>query len=189
MGVDSENTVDEVLHLFRRRGDSQYGAEAVTQLEHGLQAATLAADSGADSALITAALVHDIGHLLHDLPDDAPDKGIDDRHEVSGGNWLARRFKETVTEPVRLHVPAKRYLCAVDSSYHDGLSAPSVLSLQLQGGPMSADEVAEFESHPHFERAVQLRRWDDQAKVPELPTPPLEFFGPHIAAALLVTSD
>lgn len=180
----TEAIVGEILQLFQAQGDSQYGREAVTQREHALQSAALALDSGADSALITAALVHDIGHLLHDLPEDAPKQGVDDRHETSGSRWLSSRFGESVTEPVRLHVAAKRYLCAVDPTWQDTLSPPSQLSLQLQGGPMSATEVAEFEAHPHFERAVQLRRWDDAAKVPELPTPPLEAFAVHIAAAV-----
>ena len=152
------DTVDDILQLFRDRGDSQYGEEAVSQLDHALQTATLALGSGADNALIAAALMHDIGHLLHDLPDDAPDQGIDDRHEVAGGTWLAKRFGEEVTEPVRLHVPAKRYLCAVDPAYQAQLSPPSVLSLKLQGGPMTTDGVAEFEQNPQFERAVRLRR-------------------------------
>ena len=177
-------TVADILQLFRDRGDSQYGAEAVSQLEHALQTATLAADDGANSTLIAAALMHDIGHMLHDLPDDAPDHGIDDRHEVSGGAWLAQRFTDDVTGPVRLHVPAKRYLCATDPAYQAELSPASVLSLKLQGGPMSDDEILKFEQDPQYERAVRLRRWDDAAKIPDHPTPPLEFFETHVAAAL-----
>lgn len=176
--------VDEILQLLCERGNSQYGDEAVSQVEHALQTATLAQENDADSALVTAALLHDVGHLLHDLPNDAPDRGIDDRHEVSGGHWLASRFGPEVTEPVRLHVPAKRYLCAVIPAYADELSPPSVLSLKLQGGPMSANEVSDFESNPQFERAVQLRRWDDEAKIPDHPTPMVEDFRPHIEAAL-----
>jgi phosphonate degradation associated HDIG domain protein len=184
MTTDSKTIAEDVLQLFRDRGDSQYGEESVSQLDHALQTAALAVDNGADSSLISAALLHDIGHLLHDLPDDAPDQGIDDRHEISGSNWLADRFGEAVTEPVRLHVASKRYLCTVDPAYQDELSPPSVLSLKLQGGPMSADEVAEFESSPQFEQAVRLRRWDDEAKIPDHPTPSLEFFGTHLVAAL-----
>ncbi len=184
MTTNTETIVDDVLQLFRNRGDSQYGEESVSQLDHALQTAALAVAGGADSSLISAALLHDIGHLLHDLPDDAPDQGIDDRHEISGGNWLSTRFGEGVTEPVRLHVASKRYLCTVDPAYQNELSPPSVLSLKLQGGPMSADEVAKFESHPQFEQAVQLRRWDDEAKIPDHLTPSLEFFGTHLAAAL-----
>ena len=183
MSADVSDTVEEILRLFQRRGDSRYGNEAVSQREHGLQAASLAVRDGADCALVTAALLHDIGHLLHDLPDVAPDEGIDDRHEVIGGRWLAERFGPSVTEPVQLHVAAKRYLCAVDSAYATTLSTPSLRSLQLQGGPMSPGEVVAFETGPYFEAAVQLRRWDDQAKVPERLTRPLESFAEQIAAA------
>jgi len=184
MTKDSESIVEEVLQLFRHRGDSQYGEETISQLEHALQTAALAVESGADSSLISAGLLHDVGHLLHDLPDDAPDQGIDDRHEVSGANWLAERFGDAVVEPVRLHVASKRYLCTVDPDYQKELSPPSVLSLKLQGGLMSEEEVAELEAHPLLERAVQLRRWDDEAKIPDHPTPSLEFFGTHLIAAL-----
>lgn len=175
---------EQILELFRVRGDSQYGHEAVTQAEHGLQAAALAMAEDADDALVVAALLHDVGHLLHDLPDDAPDQGIDDRHEVTGGRWLEERFPAEVVEPVRLHVPAKRYLCTTDASYRDCLSEPSIQSLELQGGLMSPEELTEFEANPHHERAVRLRRWDDLAKDPEAVNPPLESFAPRIAAVL-----
>src|SRR4249919_1585207 len=129
------DTTAEVFQLFRQRGSSQYGGEAVTQLEHALQAATFAEREGAEPALITAALIHDVGHLLHDLPNDAPDKGIDDRHETLAAAWLAQRFQPSVVAPVAMHVSAKRYLCAVDQGYFGQLSQPSVQSLAIQGGP------------------------------------------------------
>jgi len=169
-------TVDEVLRLFEARGDSEYGGEQVTQLEHALQAAALAEAEQASPALIAAALLHDVGHLLHDLPDDAPDSGVDDHHETSGQNYLRALFPETVTEPVRLHVPAKRYLCAVDMGYAKGLSQPSVVSLRLQGGPMTTEEVEQFQANPFADDAVRLRRWDDAAKVPGFATPPLSHY-------------
>lgn len=177
------STVNDVLTLLEARGDSQYGGECVTQIEHALQAATLAQDEGASSELIVAALLHDIGHLLHDLPDDAPDEGVDDRHETSGYRWLQALFPESVTEPVRLHVAAKRYLCAVDAGYVETLSDPSRVSLSLQGGPMTADEIEQFEAHSHAEAAVRLRRWDDTAKVAGLQTPPLAHFAHHLQRA------
>ncbi|MBI3863262.1 MAG: HD domain-containing protein [Planctomycetia bacterium] len=170
----------EVLTLFRERGGSQYGGEAVSQLEHALQAAYFAEQSGAGSPLIAAALLHDVGHLLHSLPDDAPDQGVDDRHEALAARWLKARFGPEVIEPVRLHVAAKRYLCATDADYTTELSPPSALSLKLQGGPMSDDEAREFAARPFCKAAVALRRWDDAAKVPEMKTPPLE----HFAACL-----
>jgi [1-hydroxy-2-(trimethylamino)ethyl]phosphonate dioxygenase len=176
-------TVDDLLNLFERAGHSQYGAEAVTQLEHALQTAALARADRADAELIAAALLHDVGHLLHDLPDDAPDRGIDDHHESSAANRLGRLFPPGVTEPIRLHVAAKRYLCAVDGQYVEKLSGPSIVSLQLQGGPMTADEVAEFERQPSFRDAVRLRRWDDEAKVPGRPTPTIAEFAAELRAA------
>jgi phosphonate degradation associated HDIG domain protein len=168
--------VIEIERLFGERGASLYGGEQVTQLEHALQAATLAETSGADAATITAALLHDIGHLLHDLPDDAPDEGVDDVHEQLAERWLSCHFGPAVTEPVRLHVDAKRYLCAAEPGYQESLSPPSVQSLMLQGGPLSSEDARLFEQNPLFESVVQVRRWDDLAKVPGLETPDLDHF-------------
>jgi len=166
--------------LFAARGDSEYGGEAVTQIEHALQCALLAEQSDAKPALIVASLLHDVGHLLHDFPDDAPDQGIDDHHENSGCRFLKKYFDDAVSEPVRLHVAAKRYLCSVDDSYLRSLSGPSVVSFHLQGGVMDDAERAEFESSSHWKDAVQLRRWDDLAKVIDLETPRIEHFLAYI---------
>lgn len=167
----------ELLHdLFLRRGDSEYGGEAVTQLEHALQSATLAEQAAAAPSLIVAALLHDIGHLLHDLAEDAPDRGVDDHHEDRGSRFLERHFSTEVTAPVRLHVAAKRYLCTVDPSYLARLSQPSLVSLQLQGGLMNQQELEAFRGHPQWQDALSLRRWDDIAKVPGLKTPDVEHF-------------
>lgn len=174
---------EQVLRLFAKNGDSQYGGEAVTQLEHALQAALLAEKSGASSSLITAALLHDVGHLMHGLDDDAPEQGIDDKHEALAARWLTARFGPSVVEPVRLHVAAKRYLCTIETEYMASLSPPSLLSLKLQGGPMSDAEIAEFRGNLHYEAALRLRRWDDNAKTPSLPTPPIEHFAPHVERA------
>lgn len=176
-------TVEKILNLFRERGDSEYGGEPVTQLEHALQCATLAESEGAEASLIAAALLHDVGHLLHQLPDDAPDQGIDDAHEELGYRFLARTFGDDVAEPVRLHVPAKRYLCATDAEYLSKLSEPSVVSLQLQGGAMDDAEVAKFEAGPFAKDAIRLRRWDDEAKVVDLKTPTLDHFAQYLAVA------
>jgi [1-hydroxy-2-(trimethylamino)ethyl]phosphonate dioxygenase len=178
-----QQATDEVLALFHRRGGSQYGGEAVTQLEHALQAATFAEREGAEPPLIAAALIHDVGHLLHDLPADAPDQGVDDRHETSAAVWLAQRFGPPVVAPVAMHVAAKRYLCAVDPAYLGQLSQPSVQSLALQGGPMTPDEVMQFETRPYFQDAVRLRRWDDAAKVVDMATPELDHFASYLDVA------
>lgn len=173
----------EVLRLFRERGNSQYGGEAVTQLEHALQAATFADRDGASAALIAAALLHDVGHLLHELPECAPTEGIDDRHETLAAKWLARRFGPAVAAPVAMHVAAKRYLCATDPEYFGLLSGPSIHSLNLQGGPMNPDEIEQFKALPHFNDSVRLRRWDDTAKIVGFVTPELEHFAKYIDLA------
>ena len=183
------NTLDPIAHVlecFRLRGHSGYGKEVVSQLEHALQTACAAEQSNASPQLVAACLLHDVGHLLHDLPEDAPEKDIDDEHEQLGAAWLAEYFGPEVVEPIRLHVAAKRYLCAVDSDYFSKLSPPSIQSLELQGGPMSKTQAAHFELHPHFAAAIQLRRFDDQAKIPNLPTPPLEHFAEHLTQSLLI---
>lgn len=157
--------VDEIIELFARRGDDVYLGEPVSQLEHALQTAFQAEQGGASDTLIAAALLHDIGHLLHKLPEDIADRGVDGRHEQVGAMWLARYFPRAVTEPIRLHVSAKRYLCAMDDEYQRRLSAASIRSLALQGGPMNDEEVLEFEASPYAREGARLRRWDDLAKV------------------------
>lgn len=175
--------IDKIIELFRERGHSEYGGEAVTQLQHALQCAALAEAEDADSCLIVAALLHDVGHLVHTLPNDAPEQGVDDLHEALGQRYLRRMFDERVTEPVAMHVAAKRYLCAIDFEYQRQLSQPSLTSLHLQGGPMSQAEICEFEANPFHADAVRLRRWDDLAKVPDLETPTIEHFRSHLQAA------
>lgn len=177
-------TTDEILNLFRERGDTAYYGEPVSQTEHALQAADLAVREGAAPALVVAALLHDVGHLIHGLGENVANQGVDARHEEAGERWLAARFGPEVTEPVRLHVAAKRYLCMVDPEYVAGLSPASTLSLQLQGGPMSAAEVADFEGNPHFADAVRLRHWDDTAKVPGLAVPDLPAYRERITSLL-----
>jgi len=166
----------EILNLFETNGSSMYGGEAVTQLEHALQCAELARQNNASDELITASLLHDIGHLLHDLPDDASDNGIDDMHELLGNKFLQNYFKPAAVEPVRLHVQAKRYLCAVDPDYYETLSEPSKISLQFQGGIMNKEEVVLFEQNEFYKQAVDLRRWDDLAKDANLTSPSIETF-------------
>ncbi|MCU0876828.1 MAG: HD domain-containing protein [Pirellulaceae bacterium] len=184
MSGDRGEIIEQVLRLFRQRGGSEYGGEAVTQQEHALQSAHFARQAGASQALVAAALLHDIGHLLHDLPDDAPAQGVDDRHEALGAAWLSRWFIPEVAEPVRLHVAAKRYLCAAEPAYFQQLSQPSRLSLELQGGPMSTGELEQFRASPHFSAAVLLRRWDEAAKVPGMLVAGIDEYSPDLQAVL-----
>jgi phosphonate degradation associated HDIG domain protein len=171
-----KDPVLKIIQLFKEQGDSEYGGEPVTQGEHALQSAHLAMAEGASSSLVVASLLHDVGHLLHALPDDAPDQGIDDLHEELGYRFLQKYFVPAVSEPVHLHVAAKRYLCAMEEDYFAMLSEPSVISLELQGGPMSPIECKAFESNPFYKDAVRLRRFDDLAKIPNLPVEPVEFY-------------
>jgi phosphonate degradation associated HDIG domain protein len=178
-----EDPIDFVLRLFKERGDAAYLGEPVSQTEHALQTAWAAEQAGAGGALVAAALLHDVGHLLHDLPEDCALAGIDDAHEERGARWLAEHFGPEVAEPVRLHVAAKRFLCATDPTYAARLSEASRRSLRLQGGPFTPDEAAHFRARRHAEAAVVLRRLDEQAKVPGLRTPDLEHFRPYLEAA------
>jgi gamma-butyrobetaine dioxygenase len=165
---EAEAVWRDIEALFATHGHETYG-EGVTMAEHSLQTAALARAEGADTALVVAALLHDIGHFL-ELRDDA--FGYH-KHDQSGGAWLAARFPAMVAEPVRQHVAAKRYLCAVEPRYHDILSVASQHSLSKQGGPMSAAEAAEYGRQDFVDRAVKLRRWDDAGKVEGLEVAPL----------------
>lgn len=176
----AQDVLEEIRDMLERRADGAYGLHDVTQREHALQAAWLAERDGQPDALVAAALLHDIGHLVHDLGENPAAAGVDDRHEALGHAWLARHFGPEVTEPVRLHVAAKRYLCASEPGYAARLSPDSVLSLGLQGGPMDAAEAAAFEALPHHAAAVRLRRYDDEAKVAGLATPPVAHFLPAL---------
>jgi phosphonate degradation associated HDIG domain protein len=176
--------IDHLFALFRERGQGAYFGEAVTETEHALQCAHLAEQSGAANELVAAALLHDVGHLLHGLSEDVAEGGVDGRHEDIGSRWLVQHFRPAVVAPIRLHVAAKRYLCTVEPAYGASLSAASRLSLRLQGGPLSPEEVARFEQEPEFRSAVALRRWDDQAKVPGLAVPDLDHYRACLAAGL-----
>lgn len=173
--------VAEIQGLLEGKAEGRYGLSFINQQQHALQAAWLAEQGGHGDAMIAAALLHDVGHLVHHLGENPADEGIDDMHEELGNAWLVKYFGPEVTEPVRLHVAAKRYLCAAEPDYFAKLSPDSVKSLALQGGPMSAAEVAQFEANPMFREALQLRRWDEQAKVKGLETPPVAHFMPAVA--------
>ena len=156
MNLLATAVVDEIEVLFKSRGSESYG-ERVTMFEHLLLTALTAEQAGADEALIAACLLHDIGHLLVE-PDDEWGKHT---HDSIGADWLAERFALAVSEPTRHHVAAKRYLCAVDTGYHEQLSPASQYTLTKQGGPMSPEEIVAFEKLDYHGEAIQLRRWED----------------------------
>jgi [1-hydroxy-2-(trimethylamino)ethyl]phosphonate dioxygenase len=164
---------EEILAIFQKQGAVAYFGESVSMTEHALQAAHFARSAAAPPALIVAALLHDIGHLVDEVPSDIADWTVDAHHEQVGSRWLAQRFGSEVSEPVRLHVPAKRYLLATDAGYFAKLSPASVVTLKLQGGPMAEHEVARFETERFYKEAVRVRQWDDRGKVAGLTTPQL----------------
>jgi [1-hydroxy-2-(trimethylamino)ethyl]phosphonate dioxygenase len=176
--------VDQIFRVFREQGSGQYLGEPVSMTEHMLQAAYAAERDGMPPRLVAAALLHDYGHLIHDLPEEAAEQGIDTRHEEVAHAFLSEHFGPEVAGPIRMHVAAKRYLCAVEPSYVEQLSPASIQSLELQGGPYSPEEVAEFESSPYADDAVRLRRYDDVGKVAGLETPDLEHYRRVLEAAL-----
>lgn len=175
--------VDDVLAVLRRWGSVFYD-DRVTQLDHALQCATLARESGARDELVVAALLHDIGHLLELERNEGRigDLGVDRDHESIAARALAPLFPPEVVAPVALHVAAKRYLCAVEPEYHATLSEGSVRSLVTQGGPMTPDEIERFERHPAHAAAADLRRWDDAGKVEHLQVAGLDSFAATVRA-------
>ena len=175
--------IPKIADIFARRGAEAYLGEAVTMAEHMLQTATLALASGAPDALVAAALLHDIGHFTSEFGTYSPGDTVDRHHEAAGAGVLAGHFPPCVVEAVRLHVAAKRYLCAVEQAYHDSLSAASKHSLTLQGGPMSPLELTDFRRLPFWDEAVQIRRWDDGGKVAGLRTMTFDEFRPILARA------
>ena len=180
------NIVDQIIELFNDHGGSLYFGELVTEKEHALQAAYLAEQAGASQTLVVAALLHDIGHLLHGLDEDVADHGVDGKHEDVGAAWLKGHFPDEVVDCVRLHVDSKRYLTAVEPGYLEGLSEASKLSLQLQGGPFTQEEVKDYEARePFFNQAIQVRRWDDEAKIVGLDVPPVEYYRSALESLLI----
>jgi len=178
------SVLDQVQALFADQGGAEYFGESVTQAQHMLQAGALAEAAGAPGPLVAAALLHDLGHFHGETTGHDLMRGTDNRHSHTGADWLAQWFGPAVTEPVRLHVDAKRYLCAVEPGYLALLSPASVHTLAVQGGPMTPAEAERFAAHPSAADAVRLRRWDEAAKDPQAPTPGFGHFRPLLAALL-----
>jgi phosphonate degradation associated HDIG domain protein len=177
--------IEAITALFAGPGARDYLGEAVTIGVHMRQAGALAEAAGAAAPLVAAALLHDVGHLRNETGrrggsggSSPPGVSTDSRHGTGGARWLSQWFGEPVTEPVRLHVAAKRYLCATEPGYFALLSAESVRTLALQGGPMTAAQRCAFEARPYARDAVAVRRWDDQAKDPAVAPPPFAHFVP-----------
>jgi len=178
MRLSADTVVPFIAEIFARRGAEEYLGEPVTIAEHSLQCAELAQSEGASDVLVAAALLHDVGHFTHEFETNAAEHGVDTVHEEAGARIIDRFFPKLVTDCVRYHVAAKRYLCATDPDYFAKLSDASVHSLKLQGGPMSAAEVEAFAKHPHLDPILNVRLWDDVGKDPNHTAPPFSHFAP-----------
>lgn len=180
----NEYNAQHILILLKTKGSNiQYGNEEVTQLEHALQCANLAEQNNHAKEFITAALLHDIGHLLYDGKDPIHE-GKDGYHENLGADYLSQYFDEKVTIPIRAHVNSKRYLAFAEESYLNLLSEASKISLVAQGGPFTKEEAKNFINKPFMKEAVQLRRFDDQAKEHNKITPSIEHFQHYVESSL-----
>ena len=175
--MNETTIVETVFAVFEANGSESYGESGINQRQHALQAAVQAERAGASDAMITAALLHDIGHLIDEDAVAAQQRGEDRQHEHKGADFLSAWFGPEVTEPIRLHVPAKRYLVFRKDHYADQLSEASIQSLELQGGAFKTlAEAAEFESERFFQDAIRLRVWDEGAKDASAETPDLDHY-------------
>lgn len=174
--------IETIEALFLQHGDRPHDSSPdaqVTALSHALQCAQLAEWADADESLVAAALLHDLGHFIDRRSFTKGEGAMDGRghpHELRALALLSEGFGPEVTEPIRLHVEAKRYLVTTDPAYAASLSPVAAQTLAAQGGPMTAAEVRQFERERYAPEAVQLRRWDDLAKVAGKRTPPLAYY-------------
>jgi phosphonate degradation associated HDIG domain protein len=180
----TESAINELFLLLTSATELYFG-EQVTQLEHALQCASAAQQANAGNTLVAAALLHDVGHLLGSQSAETEleldEYGIPS-HENVGAAYLRRiGVSETIAKLVAGHVPAKRYLTATDPAYYSSLSEASKETLRRQGGPMTQEEVRAFASQPLCNEIIQLRRWDEEAKIPGLQVPELESYRPILA--------
>lgn len=175
--------------IFERRGGEEYLGEPVTMAQHMLQGATLAEEAGLSEEIIVAALLHDIGHFTSEFGTYSPEDTEDRHHEEAGEKVLAPFFAPVITDCVKYHVAAKRYLCATKPEYFARLSVASVHTLELQGGPMSAAEVAAFEANPNLEAIIQVRYLDEAGKRADMQTPDFAHFAPMVQRQVDVWSN
>ncbi len=178
--LTQDNVVAFLQDIFERRGGEEYLGEPVTMAQHMLQGATLAQQNGEPDVLVVATLLHDIGHFTSEFGTFSMNDTEDKLHEEAGAEVLHSLFPALVIDCVRYHVAAKRYLCATDKGYFNKLSAASVHSLNLQGGPMSPAEVAQFEQLENLSQIVAVRHYDDRGKHPDMTTPSFSEFMPVI---------
>jgi len=175
--------VDEIINKYQNN-NSLYIGEKVTMTEHMIQTAMLAEENQSQASLICACLLHDYGHFVIEEPDLLVSKSLDGKHEKVGFDFLKVYFKPEVTEPIKLHVQAKRYLCR-NKTYYDHLSDPSKISLELQGGIMKDKEVKMFTSQKFYKDAINLRKYDDGGKIPDIKMKKIDDYRDLITSQLI----
>ncbi|MBY6055293.1 HD domain-containing protein [Leisingera daeponensis] len=178
--LTQDNIVAFIGDIFDRRGDEEYLGEPVTMTEHMLQGATIAEANGQPEEIIVGALLHDIGHFTSEFGTFSMDDTEDRFHEEAGAEVLEQFFPSVITDCVRYHVAAKRYLCATRPEYFNRLSEASIHSLNLQGGPMNAEEVAEMEKNPNLKQIIAVRYLDEAGKRADMETPDYWHFAPMV---------
>ena len=182
--ITRDNVVDFIGDIFLRRGAESYMGEAVTMSQHMLQTAMLAEEDQAEDHEVAAGLLHDIGHYCNEIPESLLMQGTDNHHEAAGADFLSAFFPDAMTDPIRHHVAAKRYLCAVDTTYLKTLSEASVYTLQVQGGPMSDKEAVVFAATPYLDACLNLRIRDDRGKDPSREHPSFDHYRPLLQSLL-----
>lgn len=175
-----DNIVAFIGDIFDRCGDEEYLGEPVTMAQHMLQGATIAEANNQPVEIIVGALLHDIGHFTSEFGTFTMEDTEDRYHEEAGAEVLSAFFPSVITDCVRYHVAAKRYLCATKPGYFNRLSEASIHSLNLQGGPMSAEEVSEFEKNPNLKQIIQVRYLDEAGKRTDMETPDYWHFAPLV---------
>lgn len=178
--LSKDNIVAFIADIFERSGGEEYLGEPVTMAEHMLQGATIAEENSMDEEIIVGALLHDIGHFTSEFGTYHPDDTKDRHHEDAGAEVLAPFFPSVITDCVKYHVAAKRYLCATRPEYFKRLSPASAHTLELQGGPMTAQEVTAFQSNPNLEKIIQVRYLDEAGKRADMTTPDFNHFAPMV---------
>lgn len=183
--------IDEIFGLYNKYGQANYIGEKISQIEHMCQAAQLAEGLGHDDEVILAAFFHDIGHLVDPTPDDEHNMGGfgTKDHEKLGADYLRQKgFSEKIARLVESHVAAKRYLTYANVDYYNNLSEASKRTLEFQGGKMSKEEAGMFAADPLFDLFIQMRQWDEQAKLENIPLPDIGRYKvmaeTHLAKAL-----
>ena len=178
--LNGDTIVDFIGSIFDRRGGEEYLGEPVNMGQHMLQGATIAEQQGQPEEIIISALLHDIGHFTSEFGTFTIEDTEDRHHEDAGAKVLERFFPKVITDCVRYHVAAKRYLCATKPEYFESLSEASIHSLHLQGGPLNHMEVVEFEKNPNLDQIIAVRYLDDAGKHAGMETPDYWYFAPMV---------